>query len=303
MTTHAHTDESVPGDESPAGEPNLATGGPHRGAAEPGAVGPGGGTPGDSTEPDAAEDHPLSISLGARLIVRFVRMHPGPFALSLAGGVGWAVMMVAASVVLGRVTDDVITPAFDTGVEASTVWWAIGALVLVGALRGMTVVVRRWFGSVTEARMQRSLRTSVADRLLEMPMGSYRRRPTGQLLATSDVDVTTATQMLMPLPFSLGVVALVVVSLASLWNADPYFALVALLLFPALALLSRYYTNRIHEPAAQGAGEARRGGRHRARELRRGDGRQDPRPGGRRARAVSTPPPTASPRSASAWPG
>ncbi len=99
--------------------------------------------------------------------------------------------------------------------------------------------------------MQRSLRTAVADRLLEMPMGSYRRRPTGQLLATSDVDVTTATQMLMPLPFSLGVIALAVVSLISLWSADPGFAVVALLLFPALAWLTQYYTNRIHEPAAR----------------------------------------------------
>ncbi|MCZ7629129.1 MAG: ABC transporter ATP-binding protein/permease [Microthrixaceae bacterium] len=178
-------------------------------------------------------------------------MHPVPFALSIVGGVGWAVMIVVASIVLGRVTDEVIQPAFSSGVDAGTVWWAVAALVAVGALRGLAVVLRRWFGSVTEARMQRSLRTAVADRLLEMPMGSYRDRPTGQLLSTSDVDVTTATQMLMPLPFSLGVVALVAVSLVSLWFADPWFAVVALLLFPALAWLSRYYTRRIHEPAAR----------------------------------------------------
>lgn len=198
----------------------------------------------------AGDEAALSISLGAKLIVRFVRMHPGPFALSIIGGVGWAVMIVAASIVLGRVTDEVIRPAFDTGIDAGTVWWAVLALVAVGALRGLSVIMRRWFGSVTEARMQRSLRGAVADRVLEMPMGSYRHRPTGQLLSTSDVDVTTATQMLMPLPFSLGVIALVVVSLVSLWFADPWFALVAVLLFPALAWLSRYYTTRIHEPSA-----------------------------------------------------
>jgi len=189
---------------------------------------------------------------GGRLIARFVRMHPGPFAMSLVGGVAWAACVVAASYVLGRVTDEVIAPAFsDEGIPASTAWWAVAALFLVGLARGVSVGVRRWFGSLTEARTQRSLRTGVAERLLTMPLSSYRRRPTGELLATADVDVTTAAQMLMPLPFSLGVVALIAISLVSLFAADPAFGVVALLLFPTLTLCSRWYTNRVHEPAAE----------------------------------------------------
>ncbi len=160
---------------------------------------------------------------GVRQIVRFVRMHPVPFALSLVGGVAWALMVVTAAWLFGKVTDDVIEPAFAGGVEASTVWMAVAALFLVGLLRGVAVVVRRWYGSVTEARMQRSLRTSVVDRLLTMPMSSYRRRPTGELLSNAEVDVTTATQMLMPLPFSLGVIALIGISLFSLVRADGVF--------------------------------------------------------------------------------
>ncbi len=200
----------------------------------------------DAVEPDG------SVSRrGVRLILRFVRLHPLPFVLSLLGGVGWAAMVVAASYVLGRVTDEVITPAFsDDGIPASTVWWAVAALFLVGLVRGLSVVVRRWYGSLTEARMQRTVRTGVVERLLTMPLSSYRRRPTGELLANADVDVTTATNMLMPLPFSLGVIALVLISLASLLGADVAFAAVAVLLFPSLAMLSRYYTNRVHEPSA-----------------------------------------------------
>jgi ATP-binding cassette subfamily B protein len=272
VSAHTHTDESVPDDESPAGgdsaDPPVgshggtssrSTGGGQGQKAATGSRGGPGVDPtgaGSDAAPDPAtlddgDEAALSISLGIRLIWRFVKLHPAPFVLSVFGGVAWAVMLVTASIVLGRITDEVIEPAFSTGIDAGTVWWAVFALVLVGVLRGLSVVVRRWFGSVTEARMQRSLRTAVADRLLEMPMGSYRRRPTGQLLATSDVDVLTATQMLMPLPFSLGVIALAFVSLASLWSADPWFAVVALLLFPALAWLSKYYTNKIHEPAAR----------------------------------------------------
>ena len=202
------------------------------------------------TPPTDGDGHSVTRR-GVRLIGRFIRMHPGPFAMSLLGGVGWATIVVAASYVLGRVTDEVITPAFsDEGIPASTVWWAVAALFLVGLARGISVGVRRWFGSLTEARTQRSLRSSVVERLLTMPLSSYRKRPTGELLANADVDVTTAAQTLMPLPFSLGVVALVLISLVSLFLADPAFGVVALLLFPTLTLISRWYTNRVHEPAA-----------------------------------------------------
>ena len=52
----------------------------------------------------------------------------------------------------------------------------------------------------------------MVERLLTMPLASYRKRPTGELLANADVDVTTSSNVLMPLPFSLGVVALIAIS-------------------------------------------------------------------------------------------
>lgn len=225
MTAVAHPSDAAPEDETPpVGDPAASAAG------------------------QAADASPTRE--GVSLIVRFVRMHPLPFTLSLVGGGTWAVLVVAATYVLGRITDDVIGPAFDEGVSGGTVWWAVGALVLVAFARGASVVVRRWYGSVTETRMQASLRRDVGERLLTMPMSSYRRYPTGQLLANSDVDITTGTQLLMPLPFSIGVIALAVVSLASLFAADVWFAVVAIVLFPILALLSRYYTNKVNGPAA-----------------------------------------------------
>jgi len=233
LTAVAHPSDAAPEDETPSvGDPSAV-------AAD--AAGGGAGGPSPTRE-------------GFALIARFVRMHPAPFVLSLVGGVSWALLIVAATYVLGRITDDVIEPAFadgGAGVGGSTVWWAVGALFLVALLRGGSVVIRRWYGSVTETRMQASLRRSVGERLLTMPMSSYRKHPTGQLLANADVDVTTGTGLLMPLPFSIGVIALVVVSLASLFAADVMFAVVAMVLFPTLAFLSRYYTNKVNAPAAQ----------------------------------------------------
>jgi len=235
MTAVAHPSDAAPDDETP----NVG---------DPGAAGdPDAGAP----APDDGRDGGSTTRAGFRLIVRFVKMHPLPFAVSLVGGVAWALLVVGATYVLGRVTDDVIEPGFSPGgVPASTVWWAVGALVAVAVARGVSVVVRRWFGSLTDARMQASLRKDVSERLLSMPLTSYRTRPTGQLLANADVDITTGTMLLMPLPFSIGVVALVVVSLASLFAADVVFALVAVVLFPLLAFISRYYTERVNGPAA-----------------------------------------------------
>jgi len=201
------------------------------------------------SRPDGSAASPTRQGLA--LIARFVRMHPSSFFMSLVGGVSWALLVVGSTYILGRITDEVITPAFKEGVSASTVWMAVAALFLVAVLRGASVGVRRWFGSLTETRAQATLRAEVTDRLLVMPMSAYRRHPTGELLANADVDITTGTQLLMPLPFSVGVIALAAFSLVSLFTADPSFALVALVLFPALAFLSRYYTNKVNEPAAQ----------------------------------------------------
>ena len=94
----------------------------------------------------------------------------------------------AATYVLGRITDDVIEPAFSEGIDAGAVWWAVAALILVAVLRGASVVVRRWYGSVTETRMQASLRRSVGERLLTMPMSSA-----GPNLASSSIRVSEQT--------------------------------------------------------------------------------------------------------------
>ncbi len=212
--------------------------------------------PDDELPPEdlGADDAATGASVtrqGMSTIWRFAKLHPAPFGLSLLGGVLWAAIVVAASYSLGWVTNEVITPAFDGGISTARIWAAVALMVGIGLARGASVVVRRWFGAVTEARMQVSLRKDVVDRLLTMRLSEYRDRPTGELLSHADNDVNAATQMLLPLPWSMGVVALIGFSLASLFSADWVFGLTAVLLFPSLTALSRYFTNRVHGPMAR----------------------------------------------------
>ncbi|MBT3247555.1 MAG: ABC transporter ATP-binding protein [Actinobacteria bacterium] len=181
--------------------------------------------------------------------------------LAAMGANVFAVAVVGFTIVIGRVTDEVILPGLSgegPAVSGRTVLSGMAALGIVGLVRGLSIMVRRWFNMMAVARTQRTWRQSLTDRYLDAPMSFHWERPAGQLLAHADADVEVATSMLMPLAFSVSVVALIVVSLISLLVVHPLFALVALVLFPTLAVLNRRFTKSIEAPAARAQAEVGR---------------------------------------------
>jgi ATP-binding cassette subfamily B protein len=187
---------------------------------------------------------------GFRLLWQSVRTQPGPFAVSITGAALYGTMAVGGTIVLGRVTDDVLTPAFEDGVDGGTV--AIGAVAIVAAslLRMLGVVLRRYFGQMAQRRMQVHWFRRVTDRYLAVPLRWFDRHPAGELLAHADADCERATIALQPLPFSLGVIVIIAVSMVQLALVDPVLLAVALGLFPSLAVLNNAYTRRVERPAA-----------------------------------------------------
>lgn len=187
---------------------------------------------------------------GARLLTRFVRTHPRPFVAALTGAVLYASMAVLGTVILGRLTDEVLIPAFDEGVPTARVWGFAAATLIAALLRSVGVILRRYCAAITSRRMQITLRTDITNRYLAAPLSYLRARPTGELLAHADTDVEVAVESINPLPFSLGLGFLIVFAIVSLFLADPILALIGLALFPSLFLLNRYYTHRVEGPAA-----------------------------------------------------
>ncbi|MGE3619418.1 MAG: ABC transporter ATP-binding protein [Acidimicrobiia bacterium] len=187
---------------------------------------------------------------GARLLWSSLRTHPGPFAASIAGAVLFALMAVASTVVLGRVTDRVVLPTFGDGVDRSEVWLGAALIVGVAAARAVGVVARRLFGNVGTRRMQRTWFTRVTDRYLAVPLSWMRDQPAGRLLAHADADCERATMVLQPLPLSLGVVVIIAVATVQLVRVDPYVAAVGLAVFPSLAVVNHLYSRRVVAPAA-----------------------------------------------------
>jgi ATP-binding cassette, subfamily B, bacterial len=188
---------------------------------------------------------------GLRQVGTYIRLHPGPFWLSVTGSAVFAGFTVLATVVLGRVTDRIIIPTFTTGTPpAGTIWWGMAAVVAVAVVRAVGVVTRRYFAGMTSERVRLSLRGWLSDRYLDVPLEFHHRTPTGQLLAHADSDTERATEFINPLPFSLGVGFLAVFSLLSLVLTDWTLALVAVAVFPALAVMNKVYSSRVEVPSS-----------------------------------------------------
>jgi ABC-type multidrug transport system fused ATPase/permease subunit len=171
--------------------------------------------------------------------------------MALAGATVYAAAVVATAWVLGAITDRLVIPAFAEGVGTPAAAAGAAAVLGVGLVRAGSIMMRRYNGGITSFRTRAALRTAVADTLLAAPLEHHRQHPTGELLAHADADVQASTEVLDPVPFSIGVVLLALFSLVALLLVDPWIAVVALVLFPSLALLNRAYTNRIRVLVAE----------------------------------------------------
>ncbi len=189
---------------------------------------------------------------GMRLVRELVRLHPVPFAVAVTGSAVYAGATVGSTVVLGRITDRVLYPTFETGdLPDGSLRWAILAVVAVTVLRISGVVTRRYFAGMTSERGQRTLRHRLTEKYLDLPLAWHHRTPTGRLLAHADNDTEVTTELLHPLPFSLGVAFLALFSSISLLIIDVWLALVAFLIFPALTVLNQVYSRRVEGPSAE----------------------------------------------------
>ncbi|TMK96751.1 MAG: ABC transporter ATP-binding protein, partial [Actinobacteria bacterium] len=169
----------------------------------------------------------------------------------MTGATVYAGMTVASTIVLGRVTDRVIVPAFNQGVTAGTVLWGSVAILAVGVIKAGGIITRRYFAGMTGSRMRATLTNRVVDRYQRLSLAYHRSRPTGELMAHAEADVTAAIEVIHPLPWSLAVILLVLFATIALVLTDPFLALIGVTVLPGLAVVNRYYTRKVEEPATR----------------------------------------------------
>jgi ABC-type multidrug transport system fused ATPase/permease subunit len=188
---------------------------------------------------------------GVRLLAEAIREHPKPFAVAVSGATVFAGTSVGLTFVLGRVTDQLIVPAFKTHATGKGIEGAAIAIIAVTLLKAIGVICRRYYCGMTSFRMQATWRYRITDTYLAAPLSFHTTRPTGELMAHADNDALSACEAINPMPFSLSAIVIAIAALVMLAFIDPILALVAVVVFPVLAVANQLYTNRIEAPSAR----------------------------------------------------
>ncbi|HSM43807.1 MAG TPA: ABC transporter ATP-binding protein, partial [Acidimicrobiia bacterium] len=157
---------------------------------------------------------------GAKLIGRFIKMHPMAFAIAVAGSTLYAGAIIAASRVIGWVTDSVIIPTLDRGEEPDLLALAVVVIVGVAVLKAFGIVVRRTGAAYLSGATRRDVRNLLLAHQLTLRMSWFNRQSIGDLLAVADADTDQGTGVLGPLPFASGVSLLLVGTVVLVFAID-----------------------------------------------------------------------------------
>ena len=111
------------------------------------------------------------------------------------------------------------------------------------------MVVRRTWAGRTQFRVLATERDDVVDHYQAQDYRWYRAHPTGELIAHAGVDAEAATDVLAPIPYSLGTVILIVTSTIWMIATDAVLGLLALALFPVLVLQNVLFQRKGGLPA------------------------------------------------------
>jgi ABC-type multidrug transport system fused ATPase/permease subunit len=205
-----------------------------------------------SVQPASRDARRRTFARGRRMLRAEISLHPRPFVLAVIGAAIFALATVASSFALRFVTDHVIVPRFqDSSVGTATVVFGCALVVAIGIVKSAGVVMRRAYAGRTQWQVGATIREQVVDRYQAQPMLWHQRHGTGELVAHAGVDVDAATDVLAPLPYSTGVVVMIVVSAAWLIATDWLMGGLAVLLFPLLIGLNVVYQRRVDPPATE----------------------------------------------------
>jgi ATP-binding cassette subfamily B protein len=203
--------------------------------------------------PAASVDAPAhALGRGLRMLRAEVALHPGTFAIAVLGAGVFALATVASSLAIRWVTNHVVLPRFEQGsVATATVVTGMVLVVAAGVVKAAGVVTRRTWASMTQQRVRATVQERVVRRYQEQPLAWHQRHATGELVAHAGVDADAATDVLAPLPYSTGVVLLVVVATVWLLATDLVLGGVAVALFPILIGLNVYFQRRVEGLATE----------------------------------------------------
>ncbi len=197
------------------------------------------------------------VRRGLAVLGRAIKEEPWVFTVATIGASIFAATTVASAVVLGIVTDRAIIPSFDSrDPRDGALVGAVALLLGVALVKSLGLVIRRVGASLMQTRLQATYRRRVTRQYLRLPLSWHHQHSTGELLSNANSNVEAVFYPIAPLPFSVGVVVMLLIASVVLVLTDPVLALVGFVVFPALAALNVAFTRRM-QPKAMRAQQLR----------------------------------------------
>jgi ATP-binding cassette, subfamily B, bacterial len=183
---------------------------------------------------------------GLRVVWKGIRQEPRIFAVAVLGSAFYGVGTAGGGWLLGRVTNKVLTPAFQAGRISGHDLWQTGAvLAAVALVTAAGVITRRGAAGITMYRLQAHYRRALIRQYLRLPLEWHHRHPAGLLLSNANADVEATWQVMAPLPMAIGVIIMLFVAAVAMIFADPVLGTVGLLVLPLVVLVNTTYQRRM----------------------------------------------------------
>jgi ATP-binding cassette subfamily B protein len=197
------------------------------------------------------------VRRGMRHVWLAITEQPGMFALAVLGSSLYAGMTVASAYVIGAITDRVILPSYADGrTTAGALTLAAVAIIAVALLKILGILGRRLFAGIMAYRLQADYRRRVTGQYLRLPLSWHARHPTGQLLSNANSDVESSWFFVSPMPFAVGALVMIAITVIALLATDVWLALVGLVVFPLVFAANAVYS-QVMSPRMQRAQQLR----------------------------------------------
>ena len=183
--------------------------------------------------------HPAVLLPGLKRLLKGSWEQKRWFLLAVIGAIAFALLQIATSAVIGRVTEEVIVPSFQRG-EAAPVLILGGGLAILGiaVARAVTVMARRIFAAATQFDLFRLYRERIVEVYAKVPLLWHRRQATGTLLSSVYSDVEATFFAMAPFPFALSTLVMLAYATVVVARIDPVILLVMLALIVLLIILN-----------------------------------------------------------------
>jgi ATP-binding cassette, subfamily B, bacterial len=169
----------------------------------------------------------------------YVLRHRRDVLISVAAAVLGSALQTLVPLIARQIIDHVIVA------KDAALWPWLLTLAAAGVLVFAMSFLRRYLGARAALAVQFDLRNEMHDHLQRMDMQNVARMSTGQLVARANSDSALVQGLLNFLPIMGGNLLLMVLSLAVMVYLSPLLAVISLIAFPALLIVSYRMRRRV----------------------------------------------------------